>query len=51
MIVNQKEFIVHNLRYIVRSAIEEDAKKLSEVRLQIDGETEYLDREIGRAHV
>ena len=51
MIVNQKEFIVHNLRYIVRSAIEEDAKKLSEVRLQIDGETEYLDREQGEGYI
>lgn len=51
MIVNQKEFFVHNLRYIIRSAIEEDAKNLSEVRVQIDGETEYLDREQGEGYI
>jgi RimJ/RimL family protein N-acetyltransferase len=47
MRVNPKEFCIHNLRYTVRSAIEKDAKNISEVRLQIDGETENLDREKG----
>jgi ribosomal protein S18 acetylase RimI-like enzyme len=51
MKVNQKEFYFNNLRYIVRSAIEKDAKSLSEIRLQIDGETENLDREKGEAYI
>lgn len=51
MRVNQREFQINNLRYIVRSATEEDAKNLSEVRLQIDGETENLDREKGEAYI
>ncbi|MEH7356434.1 GNAT family N-acetyltransferase [Neobacillus drentensis] len=51
MKVNPTEFIVDNLRYIVRSAMEKDAKNLSEVRLQIDGETENLDREKGEAYL
>jgi ribosomal protein S18 acetylase RimI-like enzyme len=51
MKVNQKEFFIHHLRYHVRSAIEKDAKNLSEVRLQIDGETENLDREKGEAYI
>jgi len=51
MKVSQKEFYVHNLRYTVRSALEKDAKNLSEVRLQIDGETENLDREQGEAYI
>ncbi|MET3195689.1 GNAT family N-acetyltransferase [Bacillus sp. OAE603] len=51
MIVNKKDFYIQNLRYTVRSAIEKDAKNLSEVRLQIDGETENLDREKGEAYI
>jgi ribosomal protein S18 acetylase RimI-like enzyme len=51
MKINQKEFHIHNLRYIVRSATENDAKNLSEVRVQIDGETENLDREKGEAYI
>ncbi|WML48805.1 GNAT family N-acetyltransferase [Neobacillus sp. PS3-34] len=51
MRVNQKEFYIHNLRYIVRSAVEKDAKNLSELRLQIDGETENLDRVQGEAYI
>jgi ribosomal protein S18 acetylase RimI-like enzyme len=51
MIVNQKEFNIHNLHYIIRSAMEKDAKNLSEVRLQIDGETENLDREKGEEYI
>lgn len=49
--IYQKEFYINNLRYIIRSAIEKDAKNLSEVRLQVDGETEYLDREQGEAYI
>ncbi|WP_404452107.1 GNAT family N-acetyltransferase [Virgibacillus necropolis] len=51
MEVSQKEFCINNLRYSIRSAIDQDAKNLSEVRLQIDGETENLDREKGEAYI
>jgi ribosomal protein S18 acetylase RimI-like enzyme len=51
MRVNQKEFYVNNLQYFIRSAMEKDAKNLSEVRLQIDGETENLDREKGEEYI
>jgi RimJ/RimL family protein N-acetyltransferase len=51
MIVDAKEFLIKDLRYIVRSAKVEDARTLSEVRLQIDGETENLNREQGEAYI
>jgi len=51
MLIHPKEFVFNNLRYIIRSAKEEDAKNLSEVRLQIDGETENLDREKGEGYI
>ncbi|WP_163102665.1 GNAT family N-acetyltransferase [Peribacillus alkalitolerans] len=51
MIINKLDFNVNGLKYIVRSAIEKDAKALSELRLQIDGETENLDREKGEAFI
>ncbi|MFY0761992.1 GNAT family N-acetyltransferase [Metabacillus dongyingensis] len=51
MRVTQKEFNIYDLRYIVRSAVEEDAKNLSDLRLQIDGETENLDREKGEEYI
>ncbi|SMQ77860.1 Protein N-acetyltransferase, RimJ/RimL family [Bacillus sp. OV166] len=51
MRINPKEFNYNNLRYFIRSAIENDAKNLTEVRLQIDGETENLDREKGEAYI
>ncbi|WP_188456228.1 GNAT family N-acetyltransferase [Virgibacillus oceani] len=51
MMVNQKEFNLHKLSYILRTATEKDAHKLSQVRLQIDGETENLDREKGEAYL
>lgn len=51
MIVDPREYNINNLRYLVRSANEDDAKDLSEVRLQIDGETENLDREKGEAYI
>lgn len=49
MRVNPQEIQMKNLKYIIRSATEKDAKSLSFVRLQIDGETENLDREKGEA--
>ncbi|WP_442601249.1 GNAT family N-acetyltransferase [Paenibacillus sp. KN14-4R] len=51
MIINKQEFYVNGLNYTVRSAIDRDAKALSELRLQIDGETENLDREKGEAFI
>ncbi|MEK5057930.1 GNAT family N-acetyltransferase [Paenibacillus sp. FSL H7-0326] len=51
MRINQVEYYVNDLHYFIRSAKEEDAKKLSEVRIQIDGETEYLDREQGEGYI
>jgi len=51
MIIANKEFHVNGLTYTIRSATEKDAKSLSEVRLQIDGETENLDRERGEAFI
>lgn len=49
MRVDSKEIQMQNLKYIIRSATEKDARSMSNVRLQIDGETEYLDREKGEA--
>ena len=49
--IDQKEFTVNELQYVVRSARTEDAAGLSEARLQIDGETENLDRESGEAYI
>jgi ribosomal protein S18 acetylase RimI-like enzyme len=40
-----------DIEYIIRSATEKDARYLSILRLQIDGETEYLDRESGEAYL
>lgn len=51
MIINNKEFYVNGTLYTVRSAIESDAQELSQLRLQIDGETENLDRERGEAFI
>ncbi|RLQ89894.1 GNAT family N-acetyltransferase [Planomicrobium sp. Y74] len=51
MRVKEKEFIVNELQCCIRSAAIADAKSLSEVRLQVDGETENLDREPGEAYI
>ncbi|MFL8938636.1 hypothetical protein ACKA06_17750 [Rossellomorea oryzaecorticis] len=51
MIVEGREYTVPGLRYVIRSAKPEDAKMLSDVRLQIDGETENMDREKGEAYI
>ncbi|MCM3272237.1 GNAT family N-acetyltransferase [Paenibacillus elgii] len=51
MLANPQEFYIDGLNYTIRSAIENDAKQLSEVRLQIDGETENMDRERGEAYI
>lgn len=51
MNVSSKEYAFRGMNFIIRSATEKDAKKLSAVRLQIDGETENLDREQGEAYM
>ena len=51
MKINQKECNVNGTCYIIRTATKKDAKELSEIRLQIDGETENLDREKGEAFI
>jgi ribosomal protein S18 acetylase RimI-like enzyme len=51
LILEAKQFSVRGLDYIIRSAVEQDAMDLSEVRLQIDGETENMDREQGEAFI
>ncbi|WP_370627157.1 N-acetyltransferase family protein [Psychrobacillus sp. INOP01] len=48
---SQKEYNVNGICYSIRPAMNKDAKELSEVRLQIDGETQNLDREKGEAYI
>ncbi|HEO8418339.1 GNAT family N-acetyltransferase [Niallia sp. FSL W8-0635] len=47
MKITPSHFEVNGLRYTIRSAEEKDADQLSQVRMQIDGETHFLDREPG----
>lgn len=49
--MKQSEYPVRDLSYTIRSAEEKDAEALSNVRVQIDGETENLDREKGEAFI
>lgn len=49
MVIEAKEYCVNGLNYVIRSALPGDAKQLSAVRVQIDGETENMDREQGEA--
>lgn len=51
MKIKQREYHIRNLRYILRSAEENDSRNLSDLRLQIDGETENLDREQGEVYI
>ncbi|MCA1057721.1 GNAT family N-acetyltransferase [Rossellomorea aquimaris] len=51
MIIHPNEFHKRHLTYTIRLARSDDAQKLSEVRLQVDGETEYMDRERGEAYI
>ena len=51
MWIAQKDLSSNNVSYCIRTATEKDANNLSELRLQIDGETENLDREKGEAYI
>ncbi|ANU09517.1 GNAT family acetyltransferase [Planococcus antarcticus DSM 14505] len=49
MKISNQEFNIKGTFYTIRSAVESDAQNLSEIRVQIDGETQHLDREKGEA--
>lgn len=51
MLIDQKAFHIKELDYIIRCAQLEDAQALSDLRLQLDGETENFDREQGEAFI
>ena len=51
MIIKGQEFHINGLVYTVRSAAETDAEQLSEIRVQIDGETENMDRDAGEGFI
>lgn len=51
MIIDDREFNVNGLSFTIRSAVKSDAAALSVVRVQIDGETENMDREQGEAFI
>jgi len=51
MKIEKQDFYIRELNYRIRSAIESDAENLAEIRLQIDGETENLDREKGEDYL
>ena len=51
MVINQQIYHVKGLRYIIRSAHINDANELSHLRVQLDGETENLDRESGEGYM
>ncbi|QOS82190.1 GNAT family N-acetyltransferase [Paenibacillus sp. JNUCC31] len=51
MIIDQQEFNVNGLIYSIRSADEKDAGTMSSLRVQMDGETENMDREQGEGFI
>lgn len=51
MITNEQQFDVKGITYTIRSATVKDAHELSALRVQIDGETENMDREKGEAFI
>lgn len=51
MIIKGQEFHINGLTYTIRSAAETDAEQLSKIRVQIDGETENMDREVGEGFI
>jgi len=51
LIIEDREIHTNNINYTIRSAIYTDATELSKLRLQIDGETENLDREKGEGYI
>ena len=51
MKVRKRKYEIKGLEISIRGAETKDAKQLSKLRLQIDGETEFLDREPGEAYL
>ncbi|WP_339168112.1 GNAT family N-acetyltransferase [Paenibacillus sp. FSL R5-0341] len=51
MIIEQQEYYVKGVSYSIRLAEEKDAEALSSLRVQLDGETENMDREEGEAYI
>ncbi|MEW4263654.1 GNAT family N-acetyltransferase [Priestia megaterium] len=51
MVINPQVYKVKELQYIIRSADTSDADELSHLRVQLDGETENLDRESGEGYM
>lgn len=51
MLLHSQLFKENGMQYTIRSAERHDAKMLSEARVQIDGETENMDREAGEAYI
>lgn len=51
MVIKQQIYHVKGLQYIIRSADISDADELSHLRVQLDGETENLDRESGEGYM
>lgn len=51
MKIHKQEFIIKGMAFSIRSAEEKDAESLSSLRVQIDGETENMDREQGEAYI
>lgn len=47
MIIESKKIEGKNLIWMLRCPTKQDAAELSQLRIEIDGETEYLDREAG----
>lgn len=47
----QKEFDKQGGSYLIRPAVRDDSSQLAVARLQIDGETEYMDRECGEDYL
>ncbi|NMI06799.1 GNAT family N-acetyltransferase [Paenibacillus sp. SZ31] len=51
MIIEQQDYFIKGVSYSIRSAQEKDAEALSSFRVQLDGETENMDREEGEAYI
>ncbi|MDN3954281.1 GNAT family N-acetyltransferase [Sporolactobacillus laevolacticus] len=51
MRIDEQHYSIKGLTYTIRSANEKDANELSAIRLQIDSETENMDREQGEAYI
>lgn len=51
MIIFPKQFTTNGISYIIRPALPNDANRLAKIRVQIDGETQNMDRESGEQFI